>query len=396
MSHVGGTVGAMAGQMRERTPGVWELRVHLGRDAITKKRIDVSRTFRGGQRAAGKALAQLVAEADELRAERLGDPADGHDQMTVAELLARWQDLRAAEWSPTTTNEHAGTVRRWITPYIGDVSVVDLRRARIEEFYAKVARTGSKDGGPLSATSVRKIHTVLHAGLEDAVALELIAGNPSTKARRPKVTKHDARVPSLTEIRRAIDLADPDMATLIRVAIATGARRGELVALRWSDVDEDNATLHVQRSIVKLPGRPFEEKRTKTGAAAVLAIDAGTVEVLRAHRRRRQEQWLQLGRGRVRQSDWLWFDTDLRSPMPPDRVTYRWRVLADRAGLDGVRLHDLRHAAATHMVAAGIDIRTVAGRLRHASPAMTLDVYAGRDLGADRAAANTIGGLLDG
>ena len=381
--------------MRERTPGVWELRVYLGRHPVTGKRVDVSRTFRGGQRAASKALAQLVADSDELRAEAFGEH-QGDDAMTVAELLDRWQQLRAAEWSPTTANEHAGTVRRWIVPHIGDVRVVDLRRARIEDFYATVARTGSKDGGPLSATSVRKIHTVLHAALEDAVALELIAGNPSTKARRPKVTKHDARVPSLAEIRRAIDLADPDMAVLIRVAIATGARRGELVALRWSDVDEDNATLHVQRSIVQLPGRPFEEKRTKTGAAAVLAIDAGTVDALRAHRRRRQEQWLQLGLGRIRQSDYLWLDKDLRSPMPPDRVTYRWRTLADRAGLTGVRLHDLRHAAATHMVAAGIDIRTVAGRLRHASPAMTLDVYAGRDLNADRAAATLLGGLLDG
>lgn len=386
----------MAGTMRERSPGVWELRVHLGRDPVTKKRIDVSRTFRGGERAAGRALAQLVTESEQLALERLR-PADAvDDRMTVAQLLDRWQQLRAAEWSPTTANEHAGTVDRWIVPHIGDVAVVDLRRARIEEYYALVAKKGGRDGRPLSATSVRKIHTVLHAALEDAVALELIAGNPSAKARRPKVTKHDARVPSLDQIRRAIELADDDMAVLIRVAIATGARRGELVALRWSDFDPDASTLHVQRSIVKIPGKPFEEKRTKTGAAAVLAIDPGTVNALQAHRRRRQEQWLQLGRGRVRQADWLWFDKDLRSPMPPDRVTYRWRVLADRAGLGDVRLHDLRHAAATHMVAAGVDIRTVAGRLRHASPAMTLDVYAGRDLAADRAAATTMGGLLDG
>lgn len=385
----------MKGSRRERTPGVHELRVYAGQDPLTGKKRWVSRTFRGSKRAADQALRDLCDEVEAARATQADEP-DELEQMTVAELLARWQQLRATEWSPTTANEHAGTVRRWIVPHIGDVPVVDLRRARIEDFYATVARTGGRDGRPLSATSVRKIHTVLHAALEDAVALELIAGNPSTKARRPKVTKHDARVPSLAEIRRAIDLADPDMAVLIRVAIATGARRGELVALRWSDLDLDAGTLHVQRSIVHLPGKPFEEKATKTGAAAVLAIDAGTVDAVRAHRRRRQEQWLQLGLGRVRQSDYLWLDKDLRSPMPPDRVTYRWRTLADRAGLTGVRLHDLRHAAATHMVAAGIDIRTVAGRLRHASPAMTLDVYAGRDLNADRAAANLLGGLLDG
>lgn len=382
--------------MRERTPGVWELRVYLGRHPVTGKRVDASRTFRGGERAAGKALAQLVTEVDELRTKAFGEH-QADDDMTVAELLDRWQQLRTAEWSPTTAHDHAGTVARWIVPHIGDMPVVDLRRAHIEEFYAHVARSGGRDGAPLSATSVRKIHTVLHAALEDAVALELIAGNPSTKARRPKVTKHDARVPSLAEIRRAIDLADPDMAALIRTAIATGARRGELVALRWGDVDLDAGTLHVQRSIVKLPGQAWQEKATKTGAAAVLAIDAGTVDTLRALRRHRQEQWVQLGRGRLRATDWIWFEAaDPTAPLSPDKVTHRWKRTAQAAGLDGVRLHDLRHAAATHMVAAGIDIRTVAGRLRHSSPAMTLDVYAGRDLNADRAAATVLGGLLDG
>jgi integrase len=201
------------------------------------------------------------------------------------------------------------------------------------------------------------------------------------------VTKHDARVPSLAEIRRAIDLADPDMATLIRTAIATRARRGELVALRWGDVDLDGGTLHVQLDReaprTDLAGEGHEDRRSRNArdrhrhrrhAPRPAPTPPGAVGAARPQPAKRHR--LDLVRSR----------RPRRSPVP-DKVTHRWKRTAQAAGLDGVRLHDLRHAAATHMVA---------GRLRHASPAMTLDVYAYRDLNADRAAAKLLGGLLDG
>ena len=281
--------------------------------------------------------------------------------MVPAQLLDRWQRLRATEWAPKTAHDHHGTVDRWIVPWIGDVRVIDLRRTMIEGYYADLGRRGGVDGKPLSPTSVRKTNTVLHAALEDEVSLELIAGNPSTKARRPKVTKH--------------------------------------VALRWSDINDtdlDAGTIHIQRSITKLSGQRPQVKATKTGATALLAVDAGTIHALRAWRRQQTEINLAVGRGRLQQSDWVFPSKDLTQPINPDVITYRWTRLAAANDLDVVRLHDLRHAAATHMVAAGIDIRTVAGRLRHASPAMTLDVYAGRDLPADRAAATLMGTLIDG
>lgn len=385
----------MAGTKRERSPGVWELRVHLGRDPVTRKRVDVSRTFRGGERAAGRALAQLVTESGELAAERMPTET-ALEEMTVAQLLARWQELRVAEWAPSTAHDHAGTVDRYLVPHIGQVRVVELRRPRVEEFYALLARRGGKGGRPLSARSVGKVHSVLHAALEDAVRLELIAGNPASKARRPRVPKHQAVVPSLDQIRSSIDLATDSMPTLIRMAIATGARRGELAALRWSDLDLDHATVHIQAAATRLPGQPVRTKSTKTNATGVLALDPGTITAMRAWRTELQQRRLALGLGRLTPTDWVWPAKDHRSPIDPDAITYQWSKIRARVGMDDVRFHDLRHAAATHMVAAGIDVRTVAGRLRHASPAMTLDVYAGRDLDADRAAAVTMGGLLDG
>jgi integrase len=399
----------MAGTKRERAPGVWELRVHLGR-GTDGKRHDVSRTFRGSDRAAGRELAKLVAQADELRAERFAPPAPP-GEMTVGDLAARWLRLRASEWAPKTAQDNAGTVSRYIDPHMGAVSVVALRRAQISDFYAELRARGGEGGAPLSAGTVAKVHSVFHAMLEDAVELELLAGNPATKARRPRGDRPERSVPTLAQIAYAQQVAlapsggrrsRPDLmlATIIRVAIATGARRGEIAALQWGDIGEVEAleltTLAIRRAAYKLPGEPVGVKGTKTGATAVLAIDPSTAAALDEWRRVQQVTALELGRGRLSATDWIFpARRDWDRPVSPDTITGRWRLVAERAGLTGVRFHDLRHATATHMIAAGIDPKTVAGRLRHSTTAMTLDVYTAWLISADRDAALLWGRLLD-
>jgi integrase len=378
----------MKGSKRERRAGVWELRVYAGQERLTGRKRYVSRTYRGGARAAEDALRDLIREV-----QAQADQDDG--DVTVAELLEQWYSGREAEWSPSTADDHRKTIDAWLVPRIGDWRVTEVRVSDLERFYAELARKGGRRGQGLSPTSVRKAHSVLHAALEDAVRWDLIVANPSSRARRPKLVKHRPTVPSLDQIRAAVAAADPAMAALIRVAIATGVRRGELVGLRWGDIDLEAGTITVQRAVVIIRGQ-VTVKGTKTGEHGLQHIDPGTVAVLRSWRHARRAQHLEAGFGRLGAGDWVWTAYDLRSPWPPDQVTYRWRTLADRVGLKDVRLHDLRHAAATHMVAAGVDVRTVAGRLRHASPAMTLDVYADRDMGADQAAAATMGRLLDG
>lgn len=378
----------MQGSKRERRPGVWELRVYAGHDRLTGRKKYVSRTHRGGARSADDALRDLIIE---VQAQADEDAED----LTVAELLERWFSGREAEWSPSTADDHRKTIDAWLVPRIGDWLITEVRVADLERFYAELGRTGGRNRQGLSPTSVRKAHSVVHAAFEDAVRWELLVSNPATRTRRPKLVKHRPTVPSLDQIRAAVAAADPGMAALIRVAIATGARRGELVGLRWSDIDLDGGTITVDRAVVIIRG-DVTVKGTKTGEDGLQHVDPGTVAVLRSWRHGRQEQHLAMGLGRLGPDDWVWTADDLRSPWPPDQVTYRWRMVAKRVGLEGVRLHDLRHATATHMLAAGVDVRTVAGKLRHTSPAMTLDVYADRDMGADQAAAVTMGRLLDG
>jgi len=182
---------------------------------------------------------------------------------------------------------------------------------------------------------------------------------------------------------------------LIYAAATTGARRGELCGLRWSDIDLDLATMTVARSISDA-GREVAVKDTKTHQARRLALDPTTVEVLRDHRQL-VERRAHDARVTLSPSAYVWSqDLDAASPYRPDRVTGAFRSLRDRLGLPQVTFHALRHFAATTLAAQGVGVRTIAGRLGHANPGITLRTYAHFLDTADRDAADAIGKALDG
>ena len=193
----------------------------------------------------------------------------------------------------------------------------------------------------------------------------------------------------------AAEADDPEFGALLRVITATGARRGEVVGLRWSDLDEATATIVIRRSVVSVPDGTVE-KDTKTHAARRIAVDPETLAVLRAERRRIEEraELCEL----VFNPDGFIFtaSADGSRPLHPDTVTNGFRRICARLGLKGVRLHDLRHLHATQLLAAGVPVRTVSGRLGHANAATTLNVYAHFLKASDREAATVMGELLGG
>lgn len=380
--------------MREKSPGVWELRVHLGKD-FSGSRKAVSKTFRGGKRAAASALADLVREIPKLQAERLNKT---HHVVTVADLVERWWTLHEFDWAPNTVRDNRNVIDLWIsTDPIAKMNVKEVHRSDLELFYNRLHRSGGAQKQGLSATSVRKVHNALHAAFEEAIRMDMVQVNPARGTRRPKRQHVEPEVPTLAEIQRAIEVAPPQMACIIRVAIATGARRSELAALTWGDIDFDAGTIRINKALSnEADSRNLVVRQTKTGASAVLAVDDGTLAVLRKWRISHVEKMLALGIQDKGDQQPVWSDRYVRGPVKPHSITEAWRRIAARAGIPNARFHDLRHAAATHMIAAGVDVRTVAGRLRHSSPSMTLDVYASRSIDADRAAANLVGQLLDG
>jgi integrase len=378
----------MRGFIRQRGEA-WELRVYLGQDAISGKKRYATRTVRGSRREAERVLARIVAGADQGSFARTS--------ATVGELLERWFELARDDYSPKTVLETRGYLDRDLVPALGEVPLARLRPEDLDRYYRALRAHGSR-GRPLAPASVRRIHGVLRRALQQGVRWGWIAVNPAAAASPPKVPKTDVKPPMPADLARLLRVAeadDPDLAMFVRLSAATGARRSELLALRWCDFDCRRGVLSIARGIVNGPNG-LVEKDTKTHQVRRVTLDAATSSAFVAH----HEQ--AIVRARVGEAelpcDAFVFSGDVlgRAPWVPESTTRRFRRLCEKAGLEGVRLHDLRHYVATQLLAAGVDVRTVAGRLGHRNAATTLNVYSHFVPEADQRAAEVLARLLDG
>jgi integrase len=223
-----------------------------------------------------------------------------------------------------------------------------------------------------------------------------VRANVAERAKPPRVTQRRVQAPSVDVVRQVIAAAeerDPRLATLLMLAALTGMRRGELCAIRWSDVDLDTGTLEVARSLVVVVGGAAE-KSTKTDQSRTVALDAVGVALMR----RRWGQavgWLAEVGGELPADGFLFSPSvECTTPFRPDNVTNFFIRVRTAVKAPSVRLHDLRHFTATQLIGAGVDVRTVAGRLGHSDPSLTLRVYSHALEERDRAAATIMGNVL--
>jgi integrase len=200
-------------------------------------------------------------------------------------------------------------------------------------------------------------------------------------------------VEAVRSVIEAAEERDPRLAPLLMLAALTGMRRGELCALRWTDVDFERGELDVSRSVVVVPGG-LAEKGTKTHRFRIVALDDVGVGLLLRHRAN-VEDWAQQAEVVVPEDAFVFSHAvDASKPFRPDNVTGFFTRVRDSLGLHDVRLHDLRHFTATQLIGAGVDVRTVAGRLGHSDPSVTLRVYSHALEERDRAAADVMGRVL--
>jgi integrase len=369
--------------MRERRLGVWELVVQLPRDATTARAPQLSRTVQGTKREAQRALAALVAEVAAGKVSA--------SNATLSELLVRWLEVVDDQLSPTTVREYRRLVRTMLEPDLGKLSLRKVTTQRLDAYYAGLVRVRE-----LSPASIRHLHAVLRGALGQGVKWGWIPTNAAASASPPKLRHREITPPAIADTRSlllAADEHDPEFGALLRVIAATGARRGEACGLRWSGVDFDACSILIRRSIASVAGGTVE-KDTKTHAARRVAVDAETLAVL-ARQRQRMEARSAACRLAFNTDGFVFTQTaDGSQPLHPDTITNGFRRLCVRLGIEGVRLHDLRHLHATQLLAAGVPVRTVSGRLGHANASTTLNVYAHFLEASDREAADVMGGLL--
>ncbi|NNC79856.1 MAG: site-specific integrase [Acidimicrobiales bacterium] len=370
----------MRGHMRQRSKGVWEIIIDVGTDPLTGRRRQRSRSFHGTKREAQREMRKLI---DDIEHGRLTGT-----ETTFSSLLHAWLELSADALSPTTLREYRRLIDKRIGPALGATPLIKLTTTMLDDFY----RALTTEVG-LAPASVRQIHSIIRRCLKQGVKWGWIQHNVAANATPPVLRQKRVSPPSVEEIRELVAAAEeqnPMFGLLVRLAIATGLRRGELCGLQWADVDQTRNQLEVCRAVAATPGGAAV-KSTKTGHTRRLSLDDDTVDRLASHRRAAEDA-AALAHIRLEPDAFIFSHAlDAQTPLHPDNVTGAFRRLRPN---QGVRFHDLRHAHATQLLARGVDIPTVSARLGHANSSTTLNIYAHVLDANDRAAADVIGSLL--
>jgi integrase len=360
---------------------------HDGRRQQVRKR--GFRTKKDAQTALNDALAELQ-HGTYVRPQRI----------TFGTYLDDWlATLAIAGRRPTTIAGYRREIRVHIKPALGDLELQQITAVDLDRLYAQLASVGSPDGrGALSKNSTRKVHVLIGTALGDAERKGLVQRNAARVASPPSA--RSAKAPEMNcwtpeQLRTFLDFvaADSHHAPMLRLAAMTGLRRAELCGLRWLDVDLDNARLVVRQAITTVDHEPWLGDVKSTRSRRVIDLDATTVSVLKAQRTNQLQERLLVGSA--------WVDSGLVFTMPdgrgwhPDVMTRAFARLVTRSGLPRIRLHDLRHTHATHLLSAGTNVRVTSERLGHASVAFTLDVYGHVLPGQQADAAAAVAALVD-
>jgi integrase len=319
-------------------------------------------------------------------------------RLTTGQYLTAWVEGIAAGGTvrPTTAKTYDVAVRIHIVPRLGRVPIQQLTRKIIREFYAAITVGGRVRGrGGLSIKSVHNVHLTLHRALEDAVDDALLRSNPATRAHRVVPPRHEVRSWSPDELRCFLKAVanNPNFA-LWRLAAFSGMRRGELLGLRWQDVDFESSMLSVQRQLIRNgPIVAFGEPKTMAGRRTII-LDSATVEALRAHQDEQAIVRRALGDRYLADLD-LVFCSGNGGPRDPDAVTHQFVRHVRSVGLPRIRFHDLRHTHASIALHASVHPKVVQERLGHSSVKLTLDTYAHVIPPMHRDAAARIASIVD-
>ena len=335
------------------------------RGSLTLPHPDGTRAVR--RYVSGRTRADVVRALDDLRREAASRLRSGE---TTGAYLARWIVTIKPELRASTHREYARHVARYWSP-LASIRLTQLTPAHVER------TMGTLIEGGLSAQTVQHARSTLRRALHDAQRDGLVDQNVAALARPPRLERRAMRALSSSDVNWLITTTAKDpFGPLYAFAIGTGLRLGEILGLAWSDIDLEARVLTVRRSLSRAHEGGYElaETRTSRGRRTVM-LPRIALEALRRQGDRRATPRQAAGAA-SHEGSRLVFPDDEGRPLSPDVVSRAFREAADRIGLETVRLHDLRHTAATLMLAAGVPLNAVSEALGHASLAITASVYA--------------------
>jgi len=369
------------GSIQRRGKQSWRIRFEDGFDEAGRRKRRTF-TFKGKRQDAQRELTRLLSAAD---AGTLPEPS----KATIVEHLRAWLDGTHG-LAPKTAERYRELAELQIIPHLGNKVMQRLRPHEVKKWHDTLLKAGAKSGRPLSARTVGHAHRVLHRALEMAVETETLARNVASVISPPKVEDGEVEILDADQITTVIDrLAGHRLYEIVVVDLATGMRRGELLALRLSDIDLDDATVRIERSLEETKnGLRFKEPKTKQSKRTI-SLPPNAIAVLREHRRMLLETRMALGLGKPDADSLLFAELD-GLPTAPNRLTRRWQDACVSLDLPRVSFHALRHTHASALIAAGLDVVMISRRLGHKNPTVTLNVYGHLFKRDDKAAAGAI------
>ena len=372
------------GNLRKRKDGRWEGRYTAGRDPETGKAI--YKNVLGKTQAEVKAkLKQAIELAKGLDAAKAG-------RYTVGQWMEVWFEHYAkVKVRPSSHQTYRGYIDNHIKPNIGKIPLEKLTSLELQKFYKKLLEEGRVDrlesrnqAKGLSAKTVRNIHQIISSAMKLAQEQKLIVSNPAEGCALPRMEHQEMKTLPVEQLQSFLrEAKDSGVFELYYLELATGLRRGELLGLKWEDIDLERGDLRVRRQIARINGEVVEAPLKTKNAYRTLPLAEDTVSILLEQKKK------------VAGSPWV-FPSSTGGPISPDSVLHMLHRVLKRAGLPRIRFHDLRHTFATLALQNGVDVKTVSGMLGHFSAGFTLDTYAHVTTASQRQAAKTMGSVLSG
>jgi integrase len=379
----------MRGYITKRAKDSYTIVLELGRDPETGKRKQQWISIKGTKKEAEKRLTELLTQVE-------NGIYIKSNKSTLAEYLKIWlKDYAWPNLSPKTAEGYEYIIESHLIPSLGKLTLTQIKPEHLQRYYAEKLSSGRIDGkGGLSPKTVRHHHITLHGALQSAVKWGLLARNPADAVDAPRFQRPEMNIMNADEINTFLEAAkDTPFYALFYLALFTGMRRSELLALRWTDINLMLCQLYVSRSLHQLKNGGIIYRQPKSDKSRrMISLTPSTAIILREHKEHQNSE--KLLQGLPVSDDDLVFSQPDRSPYRPDTITHAWIKLARKTGLKDIRLHDARHTHASLMLKQGIHPKIVQERLGHSSIQITLDTYSHVAPGLQEAAAKRFDDII--
>ena len=366
----------MRGHITKRSRDSYTIVLNLGRDPSTGKRRQQWVSVKGTKVLAEKRLSELLSQLDNGIYIKPG-------KSTLSDFLKLWlRDYAKPNLSPRSLERYESIVRVHLAPALGNMTLTQLRPEHLQKYYTAKLNTG------LSARTVRYHHVVLHIALKTAVKWGLASRNVADAVDPPRARNTEMNTWDEDNIIRFLNTAKgTPYYALFYTALFTGMRRSELLALRWQDTDFIYSQISVNRGLHHLNDGSYIFTQPKSAKSQrTIALTPSTILVLKEHHEKQKLERMMQGIPLTDEN--LVFSHPDGKPLRPNTVSRAWHILATRAGLKVIRLHDARHSHASLMLKQGIHPKIVQERLGHSSISVTLDTYSHVTPGLQQTAAN--------